>query len=300
MAIFAALLFAAIAACCLLRLRLTKREVRSLANQLRRYNDGEAAARAVIGGPDRELETLAAEINRHTDLIVKARAERRRTEEELRQAVASISHDLRTPLTSISGYLQLLEKGDLTLEERREASAVIAKRMRRLQALLNDFYELAMTDETDYVLKPERVRLDKLAPEVLLGFYDQLRDRELVPDFELTEMHTEIWADESAVRRVFENLLVNAIRHATGKLSIRLFIDRDQAVLELSNAAAHLRGSELELLFNRFYMADQSRSGSSSGLGLPIARSLMLKMGGSLTARMSGDTLHLRCEWPTV
>ncbi|CAI6032347.1 sensor histidine kinase [Cohnella sp. JJ-181] len=285
------------AAFCLFRLALAKREIRSFARQLRRYNDGEASGRVAIGLPDRDLEALAAEINRHTGLIVTANAERRRTEEELRQAVANISHDLRTPLTSIFGYIQMLDSQGLSEDERREAIAVIRKRTLRLQSLLNDFYELAMIDSPDYALKPTKLRLDKLLPEILMGFYDQMKDNGLEPSFALDEDRAEIWADESAVRRVVENLVVNALRHARGKLVVRLAVDRESAAFSLANEASHLRGTDPELLFNRFYMADVSRSGLSSGLGLSISRGLMTKMGGSLKAEMREDALWLICVW---
>ncbi|MFD2333411.1 sensor histidine kinase [Cohnella sp. GCM10020058] len=285
------------AAVCLLRLLLVKREIRRFTGYLRQYNDGESAGKLTIGMPDRDIESLAVEVNRHTDLIVLANAERKRTEEELRQAVANISHDLRTPLTSIFGYIQLLDSKGLSDTERSDALGVIRKRTLRLQALLHDFYELAMIDSTDYALKPARLRLDKLLPEILMGFHDQMKEKELTPTFELETRHIEIRADESALRRVVENLVVNAIRHAVGSLHIRLKVHSGSAFLKLSNAAPQLRGTDTELLFNRFYMADASRSGLSSGLGLSIARGLMGKMGGMLTAEMQGDTLCLICEW---
>nr|WP_286672400.1 HAMP domain-containing sensor histidine kinase [Cohnella hashimotonis] len=285
------------AALCLLRLLLAKREIRHFTEHLRRYNDGEYAGKLAIGMPDRDLESLAIEINRHTDLIVHAQAERRRTEEELRQAVANISHDLRTPLTSIFGYIQLLDSRELSEDERSEALGVIRKRTLRLQALLYDFYELAMIDSTDYALKLGKLRLDKLLPDILIGFHDQMMEKGLTPTFQLESRAIEIQADESAVRRVVENLVFNAIKHATGSLEIGLVIRSESAVLTLSNAAPQLNGTDTELLFNRFYMADASRSGSTSGLGLSIARGLMSRMGGTLNAEMQGNKLCLICEW---
>lgn len=300
MAIAIAAFSVAAAAYALFRLRLTRREVRSLTRQLRSYNAGSTTGRITMTMPDRRLEALAAEMNRHTDLIAQAQAEQRRTEEELRQAVANISHDLRTPLTSISGYVQLLDTDGLTTDERRDAIQVIRKRTQRLQALLNDFYELAMIDSIDYALKPGRVRLDKLIPELMMNYYDLLAEKGLEPCFSLAESPIEAWADDSAVRRIIENLVGNALRHAKGTLDVRLVARDGSAILSLANDAPHLRGTNLELLFNRFYMADASRSGVSSGLGLSIARGLMIKMGGSLTATMDGDILRLACEWPTV
>ncbi|MDG0812616.1 sensor histidine kinase [Cohnella rhizosphaerae] len=285
------------AAICLLRLLLLKREIRGLTKLVRRYNDGETAAKLTMGIPDRDLEALAVEINRHTDLIVRANAERGRTEEELRQAVANISHDLRTPLTSIFGYIQMLDSRDLSAQERDEAIGVIRKRTLRLQALLNDFYELAMIDSTDYTLKPSKLRLDKLLPDILMGFHDEMAEKGLAPSFELDMRSITVLADESAVRRVVENLVVNAIRHARGTLGVRLEVRSDAAIFTLSNEAPQLSGTDTELLFNRFYMADASRSGVASGLGLSIARGLMSKMGGLLTAEMNGHTLRLICKW---
>lgn len=285
------------AALCLLRLAAIRRELRRLAGQLRQYNRRETASKVTIGLRDRAVEELAAEINRHTDLIVAANAERRRTEDELRQAVANMAHDLRTPLTSISGYIQLLESGKLPEEERQAALEVVKRRTSRLQALLSDFYELSVIESVDCALKPGRISLNRLIPEILMGFYDPLNEKGLKPTFELTDDAVDIFADESAVRRVVENLMQNALRHAEGELAVSLRKEGRRAAFALRNAAPGLYGMNPELLFNRFYMADRSRSGTGSGLGLSIARGLMQKMGGSLTAELRGDDLIVRCEW---
>jgi len=285
------------AAFCLLRLVALRREIRGIARHLRRYNRHETAAKLTVGTADRSIQALAEEINRHTELIVQANAERRRTEDELRKAVANMSHDLRTPLTSISGYIQLLESRELPEEEKREAVGIIKQRADRLQSLLNVFFELTVLDSTDYSLKPEKLRLNRLLPDILLGFYDKWSERRLEPTFRLPEEPIVVFADESAVRRVVENLMVNTIRHAAGSIDIALEAAAGSAVLTIGNDAPHLQGFDLELLFNRFYMADRSRSGRSSGLGLSIARGLMHKMGGELTAEMKGERLLMKCEW---
>lgn len=289
-----------VAAASLLRLAFVKRQLRGMAAHLQQYNRQETASKMTVQLGDKDVERLAAEINRHTALIEKANGERRRTEDELRQAVANMSHDLRTPLTSISGYIQLLESNELSEEQRQEAIGIVKNRTARLKALLDDFFELSVIESTDYELRLEPVQLNRVLPELMLGFYDRLSESKLRPDFRLPEEPLVALADEPAVRRVVENLLVNAIRHARGILSVEAQRTGRSAVLTLSNDAPHLRGFELELLFNRFYMADRSRTGKGAGLGLSIARSLMQKMGGSLTAEMDGDRLRMRCEWPLV
>ncbi|WP_168735601.1 sensor histidine kinase [Cohnella fermenti] len=286
------------------RIHRWKRQLSELTRQLRRYNRSESGQKLVLDWHDAALEELAEEINRHTALIERAQAEQRRSETELRQAVANVSHDLRTPLTSISGYIQVLEQEGLTDAERKDAISVIRHRTARLKALLDDFFELSVLDSPDYRLNLGAVALGRLIPEILLGFYDRLSERRLQPDLRLEDAPLPATADEAAVRRVVENLMLNTLRHAQGAIRIELRRRDNDAVLELRNDAPHLRGHDPELLFNRFYMADRSRSavrsgepGGGTGLGLSIARGLMEKMGGSLRAELEGDSLLLTCRW---
>ena len=288
------------AAALLARLFFVKRELRRIAAQLRQYNNYETEKKMSLTFYEKDIEALAVEINRQFELVVQANAEKRRTEDELRQAVANISHDLRTPLTSVFGYIQLLESGGSTLAEQREYIAVIKNKAKRLQALLNDFFELSVIESVDYQMKLARIDISRLLPELLIGFYDRFNERGLQMDIRIPDEQTVIIADEAAVRRVVDNLVLNTIRHAAGAAVIRLEKRGEAAVLTIVNEAKHLAGTDVELLFNRFYMADRTRTGSGgggTGLGLSIARSLMLKMNGKLTAELIGDRLHMHCEW---
>ncbi|RED64756.1 sensor histidine kinase [Cohnella lupini] len=299
MAISTMVAIAAVAAAVLLlaRLQVTKRELRRMAEQLRLRNDQAVSKKIDVALFDRQVEALAEQINRQSELIVDAEAARRRTENELRQAVANISHDIRTPLTSIFGYIQLLESDSLTPEEKQEYVAIVKNRTKRLQTLLNDFFELSVIESTDYFLKPERLRMTGLLSDVLVGFYDRFNERGLKPDIRLPDEEIIVHADESAVRRVMENLLANTIKHAEGRVEIHLERQHDRAELTVVNDAKSLAGSDVNLLFDRFYTADRTRSAQGSGLGLSIAKSLMEKMNGSLTAELLGDRLALKCVW---
>jgi len=276
---------------------LLKRELNRISLQLRQYNDGETQKRLDLRYYERNIEMLAVEINRQMDRVTLAAAEKKRVEEELRQAVANISHDLRTPLTSIFGYMQMLESDDLPPEERRRYFGIVNHRTARLRALLDDFFELSVIESVDYGLKLERIDLARLLPEILLGYYDRMNERQLTMQVHLPEAETYALAEEAAVRRVVENLILNAIRHAESPVDVRLEARGSSVVLEIRNRAAGLIGTEVEQLFNRFHMADRTRSSSGSGLGLPIARSLMQKMNGSLEAAMLGEELLVMAVW---
>ncbi|MBW7454923.1 HAMP domain-containing histidine kinase [Paenibacillus sepulcri] len=285
------------AAACLVRLWFVKREMKRMTSKLKAYNDGRTGKKLDLTFFDRHIESLAAEINRQSDLVVEAEAQRRRTENELRQAVANISHDIRTPLTSIFGYIQLLESDEITGEEKQEYVGIVKNRTKRLQVLLNDFFELSVIESPDYPMKHERLRLNILLPDIVTGLYDQFNEYHITPDLQLPESDIILYADESAVRRVAENLLLNTIKHTSGQVRIILQMRQGMAVLTIANEARHLTGSDLNVLFDRFYTADQTRSGKGTGLGLSIARSLMEKMNGSLNAELQGGHLLMICKW---
>ncbi|WP_260182909.1 sensor histidine kinase [Paenibacillus baekrokdamisoli] len=280
---------------------MVKRELKSMTKQLMTYNNRDTGKKLDVALFDIHIEGLAAQINRQSDLLLAAKAEQLRTEKELKQMVANISHDIRTPLTSIFGYIQLLEADDLTAEEKQEYVAIIKNRTKRLQALLNDFFELSVIESIDYALQLGHLKMNNLLPEIILGLYDQFNERLLVPDIHIPQDEIIVIADESAVRRVIENLLLNTIKHATGKVSITFLKQQSTAVLMITNKANPLPDNDPSVLFNRFFTVDQTRSGTGAGagtgLGLSIAKGLMGKMEGKLTAEMTGDHLTMRCEW---
>ncbi|WP_246053964.1 sensor histidine kinase [Paenibacillus anaericanus] len=290
------ILFAAVALL-LVRLLMLRRELGRMTEQLYCYNERATGKKIDVALFDQKLEALAGQINRQSNLLVQSEVHRIRVEQEFRQAVANISHDIRTPLTSIFGYIQLLEAESITPEEKLEYVAIVKNRTRRLQALLNDFFELSVIESLDYPLQTEKLGMTVLLSEILVGFYDSFNERNITPDIRLPEENVSVYADESAVRRVVENLLVNTVKHTTGHVEISFKRQQETADLTIVNDAKELAGSDVNLIFDRFYTADRTRSSQASGLGLSIAKSLMNKMDGTLTAELDGEKLLMTCRW---
>jgi signal transduction histidine kinase len=290
-------IIAGIAVTALIRLYLLKKEMKRIHRQLYAFNQGLTEKKVDLRFFDRDLEQLAMEINNLMDLVAEAKALRRRKEHELKQSISHISHDLRTPLTSILGYIQLLESDQVTDEERQEYVSIAKSRTKRLQVLLNDFFELSVIESKDYELKTEKVNITVLVPDILLGFYDRFNERTGEAVIQLTEERLLLTADESAIKRVIENLITNAINHSDGPIWINMEKHQSTVVLSIRNVANHLKLSDLNQLFDRFYTADHSRSGKGTGLGLAIAKSLMVKMNGELTAELLENQLVMKCVW---
>jgi signal transduction histidine kinase len=264
---------------------------------MERFHQGLTEKKVDIALLDKDIEELAGNINQLIDLAVQSNMDRIRGERELRQAIANMSHDLRTPLTAIIGYIKLLDANHVSAEKRREYMSIIQATATRLHRLIHDFFELSIVQSADYQLKLEPVPLNSLLWEVLISFYDQFTERQLEPDLQITDENMTANVDPSAVKRVFENLISNVIQHSTGKVVIYLNKDDEKIVLVVRNEASNLSEQDVDLLFDRFYIADKSRSGRRTGLGLSIAHTFMLKMNGRLTARLNDGYLEMQCEW---
>lgn len=284
----------------LTRLFSFKNEVRKIVKQLQLYNNRKTNKKIDITLIDQDIEHLGVEVNRLIDLYVMENRKRVLFEKEQRQAVANMSHDLRTPLTSIIGYIQIANNENLSEVEKEELLATAFDRAKRLERLLNDFFELSVLESTDYELKLQRINLTKLLTEVLVSFYDRFQEKRLEPTIEGLENNVTIFADHSAVTRVIENLLSNTLKHADGNIMIRLEEQNGVASLMITNDALSLTEQDVQHMFDRFYMADQSRSGKSTGLGLSIVKSLMEKMNGSISSKLNDGQLSIICEWKTV
>ncbi|WP_230980821.1 sensor histidine kinase [Rossellomorea arthrocnemi] len=281
----------------LTRFYLLKKEIKSTTLQLQQLHQHDSGKKMTIGFYDRDFEGLAQEINNQIDLTKQAEAVKRSTENELRQAISHISHDIRTPMTSILGYIQFLESDEISDETRKKYIETIKNSAGRLKVLLEDFFELSIIEQADYPLKMEEVSCNSLIIESLLGFYEEFNKRDIDPDIQIPEQEMIIMADPSLVKRVIENLAVNAIRYSTGHVTIQLK-ETDTAVqLKISNSVGLRSELNVHQMFDRFYKADQTRTGKGTGLGLPIAKSLMEKMNGSIYAELEENHLTMICEW---
>jgi len=281
----------------LTRLYLLKREMKRATRQLHELNHRRTGKKLDLRFYDRQLEKLALEINIQADITKKATADKRRTEHELKQAISHISHDIRTPMTSILGYIQFLEADEITTELRKEYTHIIKNGALRLKALLEDFFELSIIEQADYPMRLELIKLNDVVLEVLLGFYEEFNKRDITPKIEMPNEEIVIKTDLSAVKRVIENLVVNAIKHSHGNVIIRLEKTQTSVQLTISNSVEKLSQQDVNHLFDRFYKADQTRMGQGTGLGLPIAKSLMEKMNGHISAELEQGELAIVCKW---
>ena len=211
---------------------------------------------------------------------------------ELRNAVTNISHDLRTPLTAICGYLDLLEQ-----EEKSETVAryigVIRNRAEMLAQLTEELfrYSVILSSENDKVIEP--VVLNSVLEESIAAFYTALNERKITPVIQMPRHSVVRTVDRSALARVFSNLLNNAIKYSDGDLDITL---SESGEIIFSNTASELNDVQVGKLFDRFYTVEAARK--STGLGLAIARTLIEQMNGTIKAQYENNRLSICISFP--
>ena len=271
-----------------------ERQLRRLARSLRE-RDAHSNTRLTVEAPGRGFAELAAAVNGQLDAAQKERVEALRRQREFQRDLASLSHDVRTPLMGAKGYVRLAQDA----RERPDGEEAVARhlaaaeaRLDDMGALLDQLFAYAQASDPDLALDLRPVRVLPLLADVLVGHYPAFDERGWEPqvDFEDEALATD--ADPEALARIFENLVGNALRHGTSALAVR---QRGRTVA-FANEVADPAAIDVERLFERFYRADASRSASGAGLGLAVSQSLAEAMGMRMTAHLEGNALIVEVE----
>lgn len=278
----------------LLYLLILRHSIREAAGELDEKLKTDTNTLISISTGDRAIRALAAQINNQPQALRKERLRLQVGSDKLTTAATNISHDLRTPLTAICGYLDLLEQEPQS-EKAQRYLAVVRERTDAMRSLTEELFRYSVLTATADTLQSESVCLNDILKQSLAGFYGALTVRGIVPDIQLTSEKVVRQLDAGALRRVFDNILSSAAKYADGGLAVSLLPDGS---VEFSNTAHLLSRVQVERLFDRFYTVKAARS--STGLGLSIARLLTEKMGGRITADCKNDTLTIRVTFPKL
>lgn len=290
MSIGFAFVFAVIAAVLAVKVYVMKKSVREIIGQTRDKLREDTNTGLDISTGDRDVRMLAANIN--TELRTLREEQRRyvRGDKELKDAITNISHDLRTPLTAICGYLDLLEKCPQS-EEARQYLFQIKNRAEAMQMLTEELFRYSVA-ASEGKLSLDVVCVNDVLEESIASLFGAISERGIVPEIDITETRITRITDKTALTRIFSNILSNALKYSSGDL----FVTMDEnCAISFRNSAENIENIEVNRLFDRFYTV---KSGNlSTGLGLSIAKLLTEKLGGVISAEITGDMLEIRIKF---
>lgn len=272
----------------LVRIILMKKAAREIREKLSEKMSADTNTLIDISSRDKDMRALAADLNKQLAALRENQLRYTRGDLELKTAITGISHDLRTPLTAICGYLDLLEREELS-EKSRKYLATVRERTAAMTALTEELfkYSVIISESEDY--QTEEVVLNSVLEDSIMGFYAALCEKGIEPTVHITEKQIVRKLNRADLSRIFGNIMSNALKYSDGDL--RISLDED-GVICFENTASALDGIDVQRLFDRFYTVETARTGT--GLGLSIARTLAEKMGGTISADYSDNVLSIR------
>ncbi|MCI2778893.1 sensor histidine kinase [Clostridium perfringens] len=276
---------------------LKTKEINRLTLELKKLNREGKIEKLRLSLPNKNIENLVVEINTLIDDKRKMENIYKEKDMELREAIANMSHDLRTPLTSIMGYVYLLNDDKLNKEERKEYLKIIEKRSLVLNDLITNFYGLSRIQADQYEIKFEPVNLELVLGEIIAAFYETLDYKFGEPEINIEEGLGPVLGDKQALNRIFTNLIENIIKHGEGEVKISLKKKNKYIVMEFSNKAEDLESKDVNRIFEKFFTKDRMRTGQNTGLGLAIVKLLVEKQGQKIEAKKVGNRLIINIIW---
>ena len=272
----------------LVRLILMKKELRRVTNAMK---DNPSHEQMNMDFVDRDLQKMITEVNNLYAEILKICAESKADENKLKESVSVISHDMRTPLTSIIGYLQVAIRSDDN-DEIKDSVRIALERARYLNELVNDFFELSLIESDQVEIRIESVNLSGIICEEILAESPQIDRKGLEPVFAQQDKDYYVKADAQKLTRVIQNLISNAVKYSEHRLEFIIEECGDGTIVLkiITDASEKI---DTDKIFDRFYQNDSSRTKGGAGLGLYICKSFVEMMDGSIRAEQKGNVFEI-------
>lgn len=267
------------------KLYLVKRTAREIEHSFKEKLRQDTNTLIDVSCRDKDMVSLTDTLNKDLVLIRELRHRYAQGDIELKNAIANISHDLRTPLTAICGYLELLN-GIEKPDEVEKYLDIIENRTKSLKQLTDELFKYSVVTSAEEKLRFEKISLNSVLEECIAEYYVALQKRNITPEIKITGKKIERTLDKMALSRILSNILSNAVKYSDGDLQIEL---NESGEIFFSNTASILDETQVKKLFNRFYTVKNART--STGLGLSIARTLAERMNGDISATYTDSKL---------
>ena len=278
--------FAAVAAVLAVKILIMQKSMNEICDCIAEHLSSDTNQLVTVSSGDRHIRRLAGRISVQLAELRRMKLRYTGGDRELKEAITNISHDLRTPLTAICGYLELLETEDMTDNTRRYLDQ-IANRTEALKGLTEELFRYSVISSVSD-LNYEQVNVGRVLEDTLISFLGAFEQKNIIPNISLPDNAVFRDLDKSALSRIFGNIIGNAIKYSSGDFAVTM---SENGEIIFSNTAPELSSVEVGRLFDRFYTVDSAHK--STGLGLSIAKLLTERMGGSISADYKENTLSI-------
>ena len=239
---------------------------------------------------DKDIKNLIIFLNKELKELRKQKLQYEAGNQELKKNITNISHDLRTPLTAINGYVDLLEKEEL-VESQKEYLSVVKKKVNELTELTSQLFDFSKTMDSNIQINKENCCINEILEETLSSYYAVLKEQNIAPNILICKEKVYKTINKISLIRIFENILSNVLKYSDGDLNVKL---KENGLIVFSNKANELDETTVQKIFDRYFTVENAQQ--STGIGLSIAKQLVELNGGTIIAKYIKENLIIEIQ----
>ena len=267
---------------------LIKKTIREIEKSFTYIIESDTNNIVTISSLDKDIKNLTINLNKNLMELRKQKLEYKNGNQELKKIITNISHDLRTPLTVINGYIDLLQKENKNVEQERYIK-IIKEKIYELQELTEQLFGFSKTVDVDLEVKKEECCLNDILEESLANYYNQFKEKNIIPKISISNKKINKMVNRIAIIRIFENILSNVLKYSNGNFEVIL---NDDGIITFSNKANSLDAITVQKIFDRYFTVENAKE--STGIGLAIAKQLIELNRGKITAEYVNGYLIIK------
>ena len=272
----------------LLKMFFIKKSIKEIRINLIRILKSDTNNLLTIDTKNKVIVQLANTLNIELKNLRKQKLQYENGNNELKKSITNISHDIRTPLTAISGYIDLIKENK---ENQEEYIKIIERKTNDLINLTEQLFDFSKTIDIVPNIQKEKICINELLEEVLANFYVVFKENNIVPDIEIEQRKIYKIIDKNTIIRVFENILSNVTKYSSGEFKVKL---DGMGIITFSNKSSSLDATTVEKIFDRYYTVENAKK--STGIGLSIAKQLVELNNGSINGKYEKGKLIIEIE----
>ena len=287
------LIFILVLICAILvvKLYLIKHSIKEIKNGFTDVLESDTNNIITISSSDKDIKALTINLNNNLIELRNQKLKYENGNQELKKIITNISHDLRTPLTAINGYIDLLKEEDISKTQEKYLK-IVQRKSNELKELTEQLFEFSKTMDVDINIKKENCCINEILEETLISYYNIFKEKNIIPTVLICNEKIYKAINKNSLIRIFENILSNVLKYSSGDFKVEL---KNNGEIIFSNKATSLDATTVQKIFDRYFTVENAKR--STGLGLAIAKQLVELNSGSIEANFIKDMLTIKIKF---
>ncbi len=275
----------------IIKILVMKSEIKNIGKSISNIINSDTNNLITISTTDCDLRKLASTLNKNLRELRELELEYKNGSKELKSSITNISHDLRTPLTAIRGYLDLINNENLSSKQIKYLK-IIDEKVKELTELTEQLFDFSKALDIQNEIKKEKIVINDILEDSIASFYSLFKEHNITPNIDICKGKVIRQLNENMLKRIFENIISNAIKYSEKDFNVKMY---SNGTIEFSNKTNKLDQVSLEKIFDRYYTVRNAKK--SNGIGLSIAKQLVELNDGKIEAKYKNNSLIIKLKF---